>query len=120
MTSEGLGEMFEGDSADTCAGKYPLTSMGSERRVSHAQTRGEDPIGVSGIYILFSSSLPILCSNIFNFLLEQDFCIKMLFNGHRFRVQHIEYKTVQPEIIRLYIYKSYCQKHFVLMLSHFQ
>ena len=24
MTSEGLGEMFEGDSADTCARKFPL------------------------------------------------------------------------------------------------
>ena len=28
MTSEGLGEMFEGDSADTCAGKIPLVPMG--------------------------------------------------------------------------------------------
>jgi hypothetical protein len=28
MTSEGLGEMFKGDSADTCAGKFPLVSMG--------------------------------------------------------------------------------------------
>jgi hypothetical protein len=28
MTSEGLGEMFEGDSADTCAEKFPLVSMG--------------------------------------------------------------------------------------------
>ena len=28
MTSEGLGEMFEGDSADTCTGKFPLVSMG--------------------------------------------------------------------------------------------
>jgi hypothetical protein len=28
MTSEGLGEMSEGDSADTCAGKFPLVSMG--------------------------------------------------------------------------------------------
>ena len=28
MTSEGLGEMFEGDSVDTCAGKFPVTSMG--------------------------------------------------------------------------------------------
>ena len=28
MTSEGLGEMFEGDSADTYAGKFPLVSMG--------------------------------------------------------------------------------------------
>ena len=28
MTSEGLGEMFEGDSADMCAGKFPLVLMG--------------------------------------------------------------------------------------------
>ena len=28
MTSEGLGEMFEGDSADTFAGKFPLMVMG--------------------------------------------------------------------------------------------
>ena len=28
MTSEGLGEVFEGDSADMCAGKFPLMSMG--------------------------------------------------------------------------------------------
>jgi hypothetical protein len=28
MTSEGLGEVFEGDSAETCAGKFPLLSMG--------------------------------------------------------------------------------------------
>jgi hypothetical protein len=28
MTLEGLGEVFEGDSADTCAGKFPLVSMG--------------------------------------------------------------------------------------------
>ena len=28
MTSKGLGEMFEGDSADTCAEKFPLMLMG--------------------------------------------------------------------------------------------
>ena len=54
MTSEGLGEMFEGDSADTCAVKFPLTSMGAERRVSRAQTGSEDPIGVSGNFNSFS------------------------------------------------------------------
>ena len=43
MTSEGLGEIFEGDSADTCAGKFSLTSMGAERRVSRAQTRERGP-----------------------------------------------------------------------------
>ena len=29
MTYEGLGEMYEGDSADTCAGIFPLVSMGA-------------------------------------------------------------------------------------------
>ena len=38
MTSEGLGEMFEGDTADMCAGKFSLMLMGSERRVLPAQT----------------------------------------------------------------------------------
>ena len=28
MTYEGFGEMLEGDSADTCGGKFPLMSMG--------------------------------------------------------------------------------------------
>ena len=28
MTSQGLGEMFEGESADPCAGKIPLVPMG--------------------------------------------------------------------------------------------
>jgi hypothetical protein len=28
MTSEVLGEVFKGDSADMCAGKFPLVSMG--------------------------------------------------------------------------------------------
>ena len=32
MTSEGLGEMFEGDSADTCAKKFLLVSMGGRER----------------------------------------------------------------------------------------
>jgi hypothetical protein len=30
MTSNGLGEMFVGNSADMCAGKLPLVSMGSQ------------------------------------------------------------------------------------------
>ena len=44
MTSEGLGEMFEGDSADPCAGKFPLTSMGGPSRGSCVRRpRSEDP-----------------------------------------------------------------------------
>ena len=30
--------MFEGDSADMCAGKFPLVSMGDEQTVKRAQT----------------------------------------------------------------------------------
>ena len=43
MTSEGLGEMFEGDSADKCAEKFPLVLMGAERRVERAQTQERGP-----------------------------------------------------------------------------
>jgi hypothetical protein len=28
MTSKGLGDVFKGDYADTCTGKFPLMSMG--------------------------------------------------------------------------------------------
>ena len=48
MTSEGLGEMIEGDSADTCAGKFPLTSMGADGGSRVRIPGSEDPIGVSG------------------------------------------------------------------------
>ena len=44
MTLEGLGEVFKGDSADTCAGKFPLVSMGGQQRVSRAQTRERGPL----------------------------------------------------------------------------
>jgi hypothetical protein len=40
MTSERLGEMFEGDSADMCAVKFTLMLM---RPVKCAQTGSEDP-----------------------------------------------------------------------------
>ena len=45
MTSKGLGEMFEGDSAlQTCAPeKFPLMLMGDKRTVKRAQTVSEDP-----------------------------------------------------------------------------
>ena len=45
MTSEGLGEMFEGDSADMCAGKFPLMLMGGRANGQSCavQTVSEDP-----------------------------------------------------------------------------
>ena len=50
MTSEWLGEMFEGDSADTCAGKFPLVSMGGRAEgLACADPGARTPIGASGI-----------------------------------------------------------------------
>ena len=49
MTSEGLGEMFEGDYADMCAEKFPLTSMGGRAEgLACTDLGARNPIGVSG------------------------------------------------------------------------
>ena len=49
MTSEGLGEMFEGDSADMCAGKFPLMSMGGQAEgLACTDLGARTPISVSG------------------------------------------------------------------------
>ena len=65
MTSEGLGEMFEGDSADMCVGKFLLTSMGAEQRVSHAQTRERGPPSARAeIYVTFCSEMMIYSQNV--------------------------------------------------------
>ena len=47
MTSEGLGEMFEGGSADMCAGQFPLVSMGG-RAQTHEQG---PPLALAEIFI---------------------------------------------------------------------
>ena len=49
MTSEGLGEMFEGDSADMCARKFPLVLMGGRAEgLVCADPGARTPIGASG------------------------------------------------------------------------
>ena len=54
MTSEGLGEMFEGDSADMCAGKFPLVLMGGPAEgLACADPGARTPIGASGIFYTF-------------------------------------------------------------------
>ena len=53
MTSEGLGEMFEGGSADMCAGKFPLVSMGGQAEgLACADPGARTPIGVSRIAMI--------------------------------------------------------------------
>ena len=49
MTSEGLGEMFECDSADMCAGKFLLVSMGGRAEgLACTDPGARTPIGASG------------------------------------------------------------------------
>ena len=42
MTSEGLGEMFEGASADMCSVKFPLMSIGGRVEVDLVSIRRTD------------------------------------------------------------------------------
>ena len=49
MSSEGLGEMFQGDSVDTCAKKFLLKLMEGRAEVQVCADPGaRTPIGVSG------------------------------------------------------------------------
>ena len=62
MTSEGLGEILEGDSADTCGRKFPLVSMGGRADMLSVHRRGaRTPIGANGKLILYSFEAYVLC-----------------------------------------------------------
>ena len=58
MTSEGLGEMFEGDSADTRAGKFPLGPMGVRAEGPACAGRGARPPSALAEISLFLSIPP--------------------------------------------------------------
>ena len=61
MTSELSGEMFEGDSAGTCAEKFPLVVMGGQAEgLACADPGVRTPISASGNFSCFSSSWVIL------------------------------------------------------------
>ena len=56
MTSEGLGEMFEGDSADTGGGKFPLVSIGGRAEgLACADPEASIPIGASGNFLVIAT-----------------------------------------------------------------
>ena len=51
MTSEGLGEMFEGDFADMCGEKCPLMLMGGQAEgLACIEPGARTPIGVSKFF----------------------------------------------------------------------
>ena len=57
MTFEGLGEMFEGDSADMCAGKFPQVFMGGRAEgLACADPGARTPIGASGDFTNYFNS----------------------------------------------------------------
>ena len=61
MTSERLGEMFKGDSADTYSEKFPLVSKGGRVDPSSVRRWGaRTPIGVSGnLDIILQTKCPL-------------------------------------------------------------
>ena len=70
MTSEGLGEMFEGDSADMCAEKFPLVLMGGRAEgLACADPGARTPIGASGLYKAVASKDFYYFFDFFNFFL---------------------------------------------------
>ena len=71
MTFEGMGEMFEGDSADMGAGKFPLVSMGGRAEgQACADPRARTPIGASGNFIHNCHTLLCLTNNIASLSLQ--------------------------------------------------
>ena len=56
MTSERLGEMFKGDSADMCADKFPLMFIGGGADPSSMRRWGQGPPTAQGE--IFSKTIP--------------------------------------------------------------
>jgi hypothetical protein len=63
MTSEGLGEVFKGDSADTYGGKFPLVSMGGR---ANGQAFADGERGPPSARMEISSKFKILVSTLHN------------------------------------------------------
>ena len=71
MTYEGLGEMFEGDYADTYAGKFTLVSMGGRAEgLACADPVARTPIDASGNYIHTHDTCPMQHSLFLPLLLQ--------------------------------------------------
>ena len=107
MTFEGLGEMSEGYSADTGAGKFPLVSMGGRADPSSVRRRGaRTPIGASGNFRVFSIKITLcdLCfvknvlgRNCFIGSIVFVICVKCIF-----LVKHLKVKILQDPKLECY------------------
>ena len=63
MTLEGLGEMFRGYSAETCAGKFPLVPMGVRAEGPACAGRGARPPSALAEFLNFITFSFIAFSN---------------------------------------------------------
>ena len=113
MTSEGLWEMFEGDSADMCAGKFPLMSMGGRAEgLACADPGVRTPIGVNGICYLS-------CIN----NMRLSFTLIYLKNGIVFHLLKNCIKTLRKVIQGHHVFtgctfSSFSKIPVVVLLSH--
>ena len=115
MTSQGLGEMFQGDYADMCAGKFPLLSMGAEQRVSRAQTRERGPHRREGKFhkrmlFLLKASLTFNWwrgSMINAWKIPVEFpkikCIKMIYKTWQLLHFHVKKSSIKNFIVNIII-----------------
>ena len=70
--------MFEGDSADTCPGKFPLMSMGDRAGgLACADPGARTPIGVRGNFVSFTPSSGTCPPNIQFDSLPPSSCLKI-------------------------------------------
>ena len=74
-TSERLGEMFKGGSADTYAGKFLLVSMGGQADTSNMGRGGaRTPIGASGNFCqIYQNVAQQGTARTFNFVIIKNF-----------------------------------------------
>ena len=77
-SSKGLWEMFEGDSADTCAENIPLVSMGGRAKGLACADQGtRTPIGASGICLVCQvESIPECFSQFIALLDKSEYTAK--------------------------------------------
>jgi hypothetical protein len=64
MTSEGLGDRFEGDSADMCAGKFSLVSMGGRAEgIACANPGARTPMALAEFFLFYYLCILIKCNS---------------------------------------------------------
>ena len=106
MTSEGLGVMFEGDSAEMCDGKLLLVSMGGRAEgLAWADPGARTPIGASENLLLFYSEiyrwvgLISFSLKLLLLIIECKSCVSLCNSIHLIKFQSI--KSITKELFHL-------------------